>query len=575
MAILCVCITSVVFLSVHVSSDKSMEGIPIALSISTLTNNAYATPCTSDLPTPQLVTDSDLNKTYDVIIIGSGVAGLEAAHQLHLKGIDDIVILEKNDRIGGRVWSVDYNGTCIEKGGSWIHGGVGISDVPLNPLFKIAKKYDIQTKPTDVSSAVMRDSDGKEYTDTTEDIWNDFTNYVNATTKNFTDDTLTENNLKYFVDDYYQKNYENANKTEKAMFNFTVFSYAEFDQVSETDNISVHALNVSQYFENDEEANEVIFVNGYDQIVKVLSEGLENKIKHATVTHVDYSKQPVLVTTDQDTTFKGKYVISTLPLGVMKNKTVKFNPPFESSMLDKAMAIDTLMNGTMDKYFLIFNKTQTPFWINDIDKDWIFRLPDNGNDRSWLAFFNLYKYTEQPILLAFNVGNSTIKLENEDDSTIKKDVMTVLGKMYDQTIPEPELIRTAHAKDPSFYGSYSFVSEGSHKKNFEDLAAPIGKKLFFAGEATLYDYMGTVHGAYLSGYVTAQEIQALEHKVDTPLTQSENGVPLLHVICKENYTHVIIPSKNVRVACISEASKQDLTKIWGLEKEAFKVTFPW
>ena len=131
MAILCVCITSVVFLSIPVSSDKTIEGIPIALSISTLTNNAYATSCTSDLPTPQLVTDSDLNKTYDVIIIGAGVAGLEAAHQLHLKGIDNVVILEKNDRIGGRVWSVDYKGTCIEKGGSWI-SATQLRPIPIN-----------------------------------------------------------------------------------------------------------------------------------------------------------------------------------------------------------------------------------------------------------------------------------------------------------------------------------------------------------------------------------------------------------------------------------------------------------
>jgi len=577
MVILCVCLASI--FSLHVSSDKIM-GIPTALSIEFKTNNAYATPCTEDLPTPQPVTDSDLDKTYDAVIIGAGVAGLEAAHQLHLKGIDDIVILEKNDRIGGRVWSVDHEGTCIEEGGSWIHGGVGISDVNLNPLFKIANKYQILTKQTDLSSAVIRDSDGMKYDDTTEKIWNNFTAHVKMRTDDF-DNALAENNLKYFVDEYYKKHYENANKIEKAMFNFAVFSWAEFDQVADADDISVNSLDASQYFENDDD-NEVIFADGYDQIVKVLSEGLENKIKHATVTHVDYSKQPVLVTTDQDTTFKGKYVISTLPLGVMKNKAVKFNPTFESSMPDKALAIDTLMNGTMDKYFLIF-KTQTPFWIDDIDKDWIFRLPDNGTDKSWLAFFNMYKYTEQPILLAFNVGNSTIKLENEDDSTIKKDVMAKLGKMYDQTIPEPELIRTTYAKDPSFYGSYSFVSAGGNRDSYQNLAVPLNQRLFFAGEATLYHYIGTVHGAYISGYTVAQEIQALEGKVDSPLTQLKNGVEPEDIICKginfeENYKlwGKIIDGKFSNPVCVSvDTSDRTANWNWWQKYNGPGTTFPW
>ncbi len=576
MAILCVCITSVVFLSVHVSSDKIMEGIPIALSISTLTNNAYATPCTPDLPTPQLVTDSDLDKTYGVIIIGAGMAGLEAAHQLHLKGIDNVIILEKNDRIGGRVWSVDYNGTCIEKGASWIHGLNNDTKI-RNPLYDITLDKKISTMLTDAESVIVKDSNGMSYPDFHDESWNyyeNFTKFVDVT-RDY-DPSLSMSDMKNLTDRYYQE-HENWSETERAMFDYSIFWNQEFDQAADLDTISTDSLEVNQYFEGDE-AHEVIFNNGYDQIIKFISEEFKNKIRHATVTNVDYSKQLVSVTTTDQDTFNGKYVISTLPLGVMKNEIVKFYPSFEDTndqkIQKKAQAINILKNGTMDKYYLIFNETQ-PFWATDKDYDWINRIPDNSSDRSWLTFLNLYKYTGKPILLAFNMGNSAIKLENENNATIKKEVMTVLGKMYDQNISEPTIIRTTYAKDPSFYGSYSFVSAGGTIENYESLAAPIDKKLFFAGEATLYEYMGTVHGAYLSGYVAAQEIQALEHKVDPPLTQSENGVPIPYVICKENYNHVIIPSENVRVACISEASKQDLAEIWDLKEKDFKTTFPW
>ncbi|MCL9683768.1 FAD-dependent oxidoreductase [Legionella maioricensis] len=39
---------------------------------------------------------------YKVIIIGAGVAGLEAAHYLQDHGITNYIILEARDRIGGR-----------------------------------------------------------------------------------------------------------------------------------------------------------------------------------------------------------------------------------------------------------------------------------------------------------------------------------------------------------------------------------------------------------------------------------------------------------------------------------------
>jgi uncharacterized protein with NAD-binding domain and iron-sulfur cluster len=40
----------------------------------------------------------------------------------------------------------------------------------------------------------------------------------------------------------------------------------------------------------------------------------------------------------------------------------------------------------------------------------------------------------------------------------------------------------------------------------QELATPLGKSVFFAGEASNQDYFGTAHGAYLSGLRAAKEI---------------------------------------------------------------------
>jgi monoamine oxidase len=50
-----------------------------------------------------------------VAIIGAGLSGLYAAHQLHAAGVA-VQILEARDRIGGRILSVDEKGRPSEDG---------------------------------------------------------------------------------------------------------------------------------------------------------------------------------------------------------------------------------------------------------------------------------------------------------------------------------------------------------------------------------------------------------------------------------------------------------------------------
>lgn len=46
---------------------------------------------------------------YQVVIIGCGISGLAAASKLIKKGIEDFVIIEAQDYVGGRINSIDYS----------------------------------------------------------------------------------------------------------------------------------------------------------------------------------------------------------------------------------------------------------------------------------------------------------------------------------------------------------------------------------------------------------------------------------------------------------------------------------
>lgn len=55
----------------------------------------------------------------EVVIIGAGLAGISAAVKLVESGIGNVVILEAENRTGGRIHSVPFAGSVIDLGGQW------------------------------------------------------------------------------------------------------------------------------------------------------------------------------------------------------------------------------------------------------------------------------------------------------------------------------------------------------------------------------------------------------------------------------------------------------------------------
>lgn len=77
---------------------------------------------TDGLETEAVIQSSEIiQSTYDVVVIGSGFAGLIAARNLAQDSSLRVLLIEARDRIGGRTWTAKAFGEEFEMGGTWVH----------------------------------------------------------------------------------------------------------------------------------------------------------------------------------------------------------------------------------------------------------------------------------------------------------------------------------------------------------------------------------------------------------------------------------------------------------------------
>jgi monoamine oxidase len=187
----------------------------------------------------------------------------------------------------------------------------------------------------------------------------------------------------------------------------------------------------------------------------------------------------------------------TLPLGVLQAKHVRFSPELPHS---KQKVIAKLGMGVLNKCYLRFSHA---FWPTDVD--WLEYIPAKQGE--WTEWINFQPIANIPILLGFNAADQGRAIEAWSDEKIVASAMQTLRKIYGVSIPNPiDYQITRWASDPFSLGSYSYNAFGSVPQMRQDLAAPLERSVFFAGEASNKDYFGTAHGAYLSGLRAAQEI---------------------------------------------------------------------
>ncbi|WP_272149259.1 flavin monoamine oxidase family protein [Tenacibaculum aiptasiae] len=417
--------------------------------------------------------DTLKNKEKKVIIIGAGISGLAAAKYFKEKGINPIV-LEAQNKVGGRLKTDRSLGIAFDEGASWIHGPKG------NPITTIAKLSKATTFLTDDDNVEVYNIDGTKYQ----------AKFLKRQERKYKRkiNRIRGKKNQSFGQRFYKKfpKYIDNN-----LWTYMLSAYLEFDTGGDIYKLS------STYFYDDEAfgGDDLIITNGYDNLTNYLAEGIDIRLNN-NVTHINYANNTVLITTNENT-YEADFVLVTVPLGVLKNKNITFIP-----LLPKKTqkAIEGLEMGSVNKFLLTWEK---PFWNTDLQ--YIGYTPKKRGKFNY--FINMNKFAPINALMTFSFGEFSKKTEYMSDEEVTQEIMTNLRAIYGPNIPNPtNILRTKWNTNKYAFGSYSFGTNGTTPEYFEAFEESINNKIFFAGEHTIVDYRGTVHGAYLSGIREAKKI---------------------------------------------------------------------
>lgn len=411
---------------------------------------------------------------HDVIIIGAGIAGLTSAHELARAGTTDVLVLEAQDYVGGRIkTSMDF-GDPMELGAEFVHGR------------HIATWEYIQQLqlPTVTAGGAPKLIDRRG---------NEFTAREHSQYMHLLEQVESSGKPGIPVADITQAFRGDASQKVVDLVNDSIGDY----EAGDADKLDSGAYTEMCEQTKHHGANYAL-PHGYRQLVDYLASGL--RIHTATIVQAIDLTDPscVEITLDDGERLLAKHVVVTVSLGVLKSQSIRFTPELP---LEKQHAIRRLGMGRALKYILLFKTGQLAHEL--------FHMADGENESLQTISCWWQSASNHKVLVGYAGGKRHDKIVAMDEQTLLQTVLKDLESMVDRPIKD-ELVdyRLVRWDTNQFTrGAYSNHPVGVSSSERQVLAEPIQDRLFFAGEATSFSgNYATVHGAIESGQRVAKEI---------------------------------------------------------------------
>ncbi|CAF4153693.1 unnamed protein product, partial [Rotaria magnacalcarata] len=406
-----------------------------------------------------------------VVILGGGMAGVMVARTLSEKGISDFLIIEAESVLGGRMKDTTFDKYTIELGANWIEGIRNHETGEENPIWTMAKKYNLTSTATDTDDLLTYDQNGQfNYSDVVDQAFAHFKQVLDDATKreasNLEDLSFAEGQrLRGWIP---KTPYENV-------ADWWAFDFEFADRPTASSMIRTAANEKATHGQWLEDDQFVTDQRGYAFLVREEAKRIatnKNILYNSTITTIDGrpSAQRCALYTS----------ISSMETG-----------------------IDFFFK--MATYTKIFLQFPHKFWSNA--QFFLYADPyRRGYYPQWQSLSEIGFFPESNILVVTVVADQALIVEAQSKNQTLIEIMNVLRSMYGKNIPEPNnFYYYRWTLDPLYRGSYSNWPTGTSLCQHNNLGRPIGR-LHFAGEAYSQEYYGFLHGAYLEGLKTGKKV---------------------------------------------------------------------
>ncbi len=191
------------------------------------------------------------------------------------------------------------------------------------------------------------------------------------------------------------------------------------------------------------------------------------------------------------------HAIVTVPIGVLKQGTPRFDPPLSAPMPD---AIDALGFGRYEKIALRF---ESAFW-RDVGLTHFIVFPADEHEPSmWV--FDLDAFGAGPVLCAHLFHTLAPYALDRPPAQAAEWLSGMLADVFGREVPDPvAAVVTSWATDSLTGGSYSHCPQCTEPWMLDLLGEPVRGRLLLAGEHTQSARVGCADGAYVSGLRAAE-----------------------------------------------------------------------
>jgi monoamine oxidase len=427
---------------------------------------------------------STFSDSPDVVVIGAGAAGIAAARLLVAAGIA-VTVLEARPRIGGRTVTVPLRAHPVDLGAHWLHNG------PINPLVRLGRERGepLRRAPVD-GHLFIRGRRGSRRERAALDRAFGIADRAMAGAARRREDRPAAEALPPM----------GPNGRRVAQVHGLVSGRP-------LDEVSLHDVPSMDYADN------LFIAGGLGAYVGRLGRNLPVRLR-AAVHAVDWSGEGVRIESGAGS-LRAKAAIVTAPMAVLQREAIRFAPALPPAVRD---AIQGFTQGVYEH--VVLHWPDSPF---------------RGADR--LASV-IGGHREPPGLLTCIDGGpfhffeldqpAAARLDGRDRDAPARFARAVLAEHFGHRSIRNLAVSlgTAWRHDPWSGASWAVVPAGLCPIR-DALKAPVGGRIWFAGEALSRAQWGTAGGAWEEGERAAKDLIARLAPVIPGARQAPEGDPLL------------------------------------------------